>query len=107
MYHRAVYTQFFALFIGVIFVTFEAIVEPSAESQVTACIFIEERIIEEHACIVYWRIIGDEGDFTKISRAFIHCDHLFKHILIFFCSYLYHLSVFELYPEIFDELALI
>ena len=105
--HRTVYAEFFTLLDGIVFVIFKTVVEASAERKMTACVFVEQSIIEKYTRVVYRRIVGYKRALAELRGALVHRYHFFKQVLILFGVNLHGFAVFKPYPEIFNKLSLI
>ncbi len=60
------------------------------KGNVTGCVFIKQRILEQDATAGDGRGMGDKGDLAQTSGAFIRIQHTFKHILPACCVHLHN-----------------
>ena len=70
-------------------------------------VFVEQRVIEQDAGIVYGRIVRNKRALAEHRRAFVHRNKFIEQFGVLFRTRFHNLAVFKAYPEIIDEFALI
>ena len=61
---------------------FSVLSKPRPSAQMAARVLVEEGVVVEDALVVDGRVVSDERTFAELRRALVHCDHLFKEVLV-------------------------
>ena len=107
MNERVVYALFLAVVKRKICVSFKTFIKASAEREMAACVFVEQRVVKSDARVSDGRVVRHERAFAKICRAFVHRNHGAQQILVLFRTDVNDFSVLESHAEILDKLPAI
>ena len=77
------------------------------QSQMAGSIFIKKGVIKQQPALADRRVIGHQGTFAQIRRAFVHADQRSQQLLIFLRMQLDDLAAGKPKPEALDQLPLV
>ena len=107
MNHGIVKTHIVKVLVLKLFKALDSVSEASAQSDVAACVFVEQSLVVKNVLIVDGAVVLNQSQLADHRGALVHGYHLFKKLSALFRTEIGNLAVLKLKPEVFNQLSLI